>query len=263
MRKISTNDILTYELCPHKWWLKKQGTLKKEQRQLIARYRFGSALHEAARKYFIEKEDIEKAFNDYWGRYKPPYPIEYRPGESWELFQKMGEKLTEDLKNEMPDYLEPVIAESRMKLETDFWIYTGQPDLVSYNKAKERYVVLDYKTTQEIIPSIWVRNSIQLTSGVMLAHHNYNLPLPMDVVICNFHIVNLGIEWIWDTRTSLDVDELKRKINYKVNQMDSGHHDKRSLFPFHTPCAWCDCTEECRNMKQVETIDSLSEFATL
>ena len=56
---------------------------------------------------------------------------------------------------------------------------------------------------------------------------------------------------------------LKRKINYKVNQMDSGHHDKRSLFPFHTPCAWCDCTEECRNMKQVETIDSLSEFATL
>jgi len=97
----------------------------------------------------------------------------------------------------------------------------------------------------------------------MLASQYHSLPLPMDIVICNFRTAPVGIHWLWSERTVHDIDDYKRLINYVVLQMDSGKHFRRSLYPFHTPCSWCDVISACEDMKHIETIDGLMEFASL
>lgn len=91
MRKTSANDILLYELCPHKWELTKNGI--KEKKQQFAFYRFSSALHYAVNKSISEMENILEVFEDYWGRYQCDYPLFYEDGDTWESLHSLGIKL--------------------------------------------------------------------------------------------------------------------------------------------------------------------------
>lgn len=260
MRKTSASDILLFELCPRKWSLIKHG--HKETKQILAFYRFSSALHEACKKHINELEDPIAVFHEYWGRYRGDYPLTYRNGETWDSLGILGTNLLLQFQREFPKQgIEVILAEKKLRMSRDEWEYVGQPDMIG---NKINYVDADFKTTDYPIPDIWVQLSDQMTGFAMLTAHEFMTNPPIDILVCNFVKVTGKVQWIWDTRTAEDIEEYKKKISCRVREMESGYYPRRSLYPFNSPCSWCDFTKECHGEIKVDStpfMDSIASFS--
>lgn len=258
MRRTSASDILLFELCPRKWYLSKNG--HKEKKQLLAFYRFSSALHHACQIYLNELEDPILCFHDYWARYHDPYPLVYRNGETWDSLDVLGENLMRKFRNQFESQgIEVILVERKLSLRGNLWEYVGKPDVVG---KRVNYVDIDFKTTDTLIPQIWVKHSDQMTGFAMLTAHEFMGQPPIDILVCNFIKETGNIQWIWDVRTAEDILEYQKKITYRVNEMESGYYPRRILYPFNSPCSWCEFTKECCIPKEKKSLASeLEAFA--
>jgi len=202
-------------------------------------------------------EDIFGIFNDYWRRYRDGYDLVYKDDESWDSLASLGVDLLKSfLTGWILQGIAPILNEKRLSYETDGWRYSSQPDCVGDNN--DCYVYVEVKTTEENIPKIWVRTSDQLTGGAMCTQHTFMTDKPVNIVVCNFVKETGSVEWIKSVRTKEDIEEYKRKIDWFVEQSQSGYYPKRSLYAFNSPCTWCEFTETCLG-KEKPVEDSLQK----
>jgi PD-(D/E)XK nuclease superfamily len=241
VRTTSANDILLFELCPQKWVYEKQK--RKGRKQMFAFYRFSSALHDAAKRFTGNDEDIHRAFDAYWGRYEKDYPLVYKPGETWELLSARGHEILSEFVILLAQKgITPVIQEKAFKIYTDEWTYTVQPDMVGERGSK--IMPVEYKTTDLPIGPWWVKGSDQLTGQAFAISEEIGETPPIQVAVCNF-VKEGPIQWIEDTRSALQIEQYRRKISDAVQRMDGGFFPKRTLYAFSSPCSWCDYREHC------------------
>lgn len=264
MIKTSANDILLYESCPHRWELSKgeSKSEKKSTKQIHAFYRFSSALHFAVKKHISELESPFEVFEEYWDRYKEGYPLIYKEDETWDSLKDLGLKFLEQFRAEFPNNkIDAILTENKLVMVTEAWKYTGQPDLIGFQDSRNRYVSVEYKTTEKPIDLIWIRGSDQLTGAAMLISNEFNVTPPIDILVCNFCKETGGIHWFHDIRNQMDIDDYILKINHFVEAVNKGYHPRRSLHAFDSPCYWCEFDEECYVRSPKAEMESLENFA--
>jgi hypothetical protein len=255
--KTNINDILLYELCPWKWFLRKHSGARGVP-QVKAFLRFSSALHFAAKKMTVEMLDPVKFFSEYWAKYKDEKRLIYEKGEDWSYMNDLGQKFmqlfTALYKTKEMSCL---LAETTMAMSLDNGVeYTGRLDYVG--ERGNGYVVLDYKVTKYAVSPAWVHNSEQMTGGAMLVKNEIlTANLPMDVVICNFDKETETINWIESKRTKQDIDEFKEKLNHRLSEMIGDFHPKRALDEFNSPCKWCEVADNCRGKKKEDKSEDM------
>jgi CRISPR/Cas system-associated exonuclease Cas4 (RecB family) len=241
---ISSSDIILYDTCPRKWQIIKESGGKR--RQTFASYRFGSALHHAAKKFATEMEDPVDVFRQYWDKYLGnAMELSYEPGKDWTLFSMLGEKFMGSLSLQFPEKgINPILAESRIKVALgENVLLSVQPDLIGDSASS--YVVVDYKTSEKKISDAWVAQSDQLTSYALGAQEQFSSSADVAVIICNFVMQSQTVEWIESKRTAYAVKQYEEKVLHIVKLMEGTLHLRRPLDPHSSPCNTCDFTEKC------------------
>jgi hypothetical protein len=100
-----------------------------------------------------------------------------------------------------------------------------------------------------------------MTAGAMLVSNEFMTEMPIDIIVCNFIKTTETIEWIKSTRTKVNIDDYKAKINHFIYLMYiNGYHPKRSLYAFHSPCRWCDFKETCLDPDKTRIPEGLKEM---
>jgi hypothetical protein len=165
-------------------------------------------------------------------------------------------------KKEFPEKnITPLFGEKRLRLATPEWEFVGQPDFVGYRDSVSRYLVMDFKTTEEKIDDFWVRMSDQMTGMAMLVMNEFSITPPIDILICNLVKSDEKIFWINDVRTKEDIDAYISKINQKIADMYvNKYQSRRSLYSFSSPCSWCEFKGDTCRGTEVKKATGLNEM---
>jgi len=248
----SPSAIITFDECPHKWRL--TYLLKKSKFETSIDLLFGIAAHEAVQNAFL-KRDMSLAY-DFFDIFKKK--IEEKKSELKEKdFNKIEELLVDahnifdnfELKVDFDNIEDIKVEEKLFGRIKDYWNFSGRLDLMLKAKGKEKYKIIDIKTTKRSWDISKLNNVATISQLVLYKSFvcaMKNIPT-RDVSVAFLFLKKKSTKPV-DLHTigsgPKTIEKCTNNMNNSIKLIESGKffksHDKRV-------CKWCefDNTEFC------------------
>ncbi len=232
--RLSYSSINTYETCPAKYWFQYEEGHPTGPSPALS---FGDSLHRALHRFHNRPVPVAPPLEELLETLDAVWVGEgFRDISEEQTYLRHGRQVLADYHRDNADaYRIPAALEFRFTIEVEGVAVSGVIDRMDRIPGGG-YEIIDYKTNRRLPPQAQVDRDLQLSVYHLAAKKVWGIE-PDRLTL--YYL--LPGQRLSTSRTSADVDELRRRIATVAARIEAGKFEPRQ----NPLCDWCDFQRLC------------------
>lgn len=232
--RLSYSSINTYETCPAKYRYQYETKLPTRPSPALS---FGDSLHQALHRFHNRPVPVAPGLAELYETLEAVWVSDgYADGSEERTYYDHAMQVLEMYHAEnAPNYVIPAALEHRFQIEVEGVTISGVIDRMD-RLPGGGYEIIDYKTNRKLPPLSRIHDDLQLSIYHLAAKEVWGIE-PERLTLYFL----LPGQRLTTSRTSSDIDQLRRRIGTVAERIGAGMFEPRE----NPLCGWCDFQAMC------------------